>query len=93
MMLQNNSSLCRDTEFNSYIAQVIKEDNIANVICSEHVKFPVYALQSVDGPICVCEIPVFVLNEHMRSQVYSMTETNCLNFKTGINAEDRVVFY
>lgn len=68
MKLQNNSSLCRDTEFNSYIAQVIKED-IENVICSEHAKFPVYALQSADGPICVCEIPVFTLNEHMQSQV------------------------
>lgn len=37
------SGLCRDAELRSYIVQVIIED-VANVICSEHDKFPLYAL-------------------------------------------------
>jgi len=42
MKLKNTSSLCRDTELSSYTAYVFKADT-ENVICSEYIKFTVYA--------------------------------------------------
>lgn len=59
MKLQNTNSLCRGAELISYVTQVIKED-IANVICPEHVKFPECIRTNF-----ICEIPVFPRNEHI----------------------------
>lgn len=81
-----------NNELSSYVVQMRKEDP-ENVIFSKYVRFTVYALQSIYGKVCVFEIPVFILNEHIQSNVYSVIETNRFVFRTGINSEKRVVFY